>query len=82
MDSLIEGKGIGAVLIEKVKIIAINAGCKRLWLITTNDNFHALRFYPKRGFLIAAIHRNALENSRRIKPETPLIGKDGIPLSD
>jgi hypothetical protein len=41
-----------------------------------------LRFYQKRGFVIAAIHVNALEKARRLKPEIPLIGEDGIPLRD
>jgi DNA-3-methyladenine glycosylase I len=43
---------------------------------------NALRFYQKRGLALVAVHRNALEESRRIKPEIPLIGSDGIPLRD
>ncbi|HUT67148.1 MAG TPA: GNAT family N-acetyltransferase [Dehalococcoidales bacterium] len=82
MNSLVEGKGIGSTLIDAVKNVAQKARCKRLWLITTNDNTAALRFYQKRGFLLVAIHRNALEQSRRLKPEIPLIGNDGIPLRD
>jgi hypothetical protein len=42
----------------------------------------ALRFYQQRGFVLAAIHRNALEQSRKLKPEIPLVGNDGIPLRD
>jgi ribosomal protein S18 acetylase RimI-like enzyme len=63
-------------------VMAREVGCKRLWLITTNDNLHALRFYQRRGMHIAAVHVNALEESRRIKPEIPLMGMDGIPLRD
>jgi len=74
--------GVGTDLIEAVRDIAINSGCKRLWLITTNDNMNALRFYQKRGFVLVAVHRNALEVSRRLKPEISLIGNDGIPLRD
>ncbi len=73
---------IGTALIEAVMDIAQKAGCKRLWLITTNDNMNALRFYQKRGFELVAIHRNALDISRRLKPEISLIGNDGIPLRD
>ena len=68
--------------IEAVKEVACKAGCRRLWLITTNDNLNALRFYQKRGFALVAVHRNALEISRKFKPEIPLIGADGIPLRD
>jgi len=80
MNSLVEGKGIGSALIDAVKSVAATAGCKRLWLITTNDNTNALHFYQKRGFLLVAVHRNAIKKSRRLKPEIPLTGNDGIPI--
>jgi DNA-3-methyladenine glycosylase I len=74
--------GIGVALIEAVHETARQHGCKRLWLITTNDNLYALHFYQKRGFVLVALHRNALEIARKLKPEIPLIGNDGIPLRD
>ncbi len=82
LDSAMEGIGIGSALIEAVKNAARQAGCRRLWLITTNDNLPALRFYQKRGFVLAALHRNAIEDSRRLKPGIPLAGVDGIPIRD
>ena len=82
MDSLVEGVGIGSALLDAVRNTAASDQCKRLWLITTNDNVAALRFYQKRGFSLVAVHRNALEQSRRLKPEIPLVGVDGIPLRD
>jgi ribosomal protein S18 acetylase RimI-like enzyme len=82
LDSLIERVGIGSALLDQVKAAARSQSCKRLWLITTNDNVHAVRFYQKRGFALAAVYRNALEVSRRLKPEIPLVGIDGIPLRD
>ena len=82
IDSIRPSSGIGTALIETVRDIAIKSACKRLWLITTNDNMNALRFYQKRGFVLVVVHRNALELSRRLKPEIPQIGNDGIPLRD
>jgi GNAT superfamily N-acetyltransferase len=82
LNSTHPSSGIGTALIEAARDIAIKSGCKRLWLITTNDNMKALRFYQKRGFVLVAIHRNALEVSRRLKPGISLIGYDGIPLRD
>lgn len=82
INSIRTSLGVGTALIEAVKNIAVKSGCKRLWLITTNDNLNALRFYQKRGFVLVAVHRNALELSRRLKPEIPVIGDDGIPLRD
>ena len=82
LDSTRPFSGVGTALIEAVKDTATNSGCKRLWLITTNDNTNALRFYQKRGFVLVAVHRNALDLSRKLKPEIPLIGNDGIPIRD
>jgi GNAT superfamily N-acetyltransferase len=82
INSIRPSSGVGTALIEAVKDTAIKSGCKRLWLITTNDNLNALRFYQKRGFVLFALHRNALELSRTLKPGIPLIGRDGIPLRD
>ena len=82
LDSLIAGRGIGSALLAAVRDMAARSGCQRLWLITTNDNVAALRFYQKRGFSLVAIHRSALDTSRRLKPQIPLIGLDGIPLRD
>jgi glycine oxidase len=82
INSIHPFSGVGTALIEATKNIALQSGCKRLWLITTNDNMNALRFYQKRGFVLVTIHRNALAISRKLKPENPLIGNDGIPLRD
>jgi N-acetylglutamate synthase-like GNAT family acetyltransferase len=82
MNTIVEKIGIGSALVDTVKKIAVKAGCKRLWLITTNDNTLGLHFWQKRGFSIAAIYPNAIEQSRKIKPEIPLTGNDGIPIRD
>jgi GNAT superfamily N-acetyltransferase len=82
LDSLREGQGIGAALIDTVVREARAAGCQRLWLITTNDNLNALRFYQKRGFVLVAVHREAVTRARQMKPTIPLIGAFGIPIRD
>jgi ribosomal protein S18 acetylase RimI-like enzyme len=82
LDSQRAGQGIGTALIEAVKDAARHSGCRRLWLVTTNDNTHALRFYQKRGFILAALHRDAVAASRAIKPEIPVLGNNGIPIRD
>ncbi len=74
--------GFGSSLLEKVIGKAKAAGCRRLWLITTNDNLQALRFYQRRGFVLTALHINALARSRQFKPQIPLVGNYGIPLRD
>ena len=82
MQSMHGGIGAGSALIDTVKSIAATAGCRRLWLITTNDNLHALGFYQKRGFALVAVHPNALAQSRLLKPQISTVGIDGIPLRD
>jgi DNA-3-methyladenine glycosylase I len=82
IDSLREGQGIGTALIEAVVKEARAKGCQRIFLITTNDNLKALGFYQKRGFELVAVHRGAVNESRKAKPSIPLIGNDGIPLRD
>ncbi len=75
-----EGRGIGGGLIAAVADAARRAGCGTLWLVTTNDNAHAIRFYQKRGFTLKAVRINAMEEARKLKPDIPLYGMDGIPL--
>ena len=82
VNSLVEGHGIGSALVDAAKDAAAAAGCRRLWLITTNDNTAALRFWQKRGFKLVAVYPGAIEQSRKIKPEIPQIGNDGIPIRD
>ena len=74
--------GMGTSLLEAVNAVARQADCRRVWVVTTNDNLNALRFYQKRGFELVAFHRNALERSRQLKPVIPLVGYDGIPMRD
>ncbi len=82
LDSTKPGIGIGTMLLQASIQAARAAGCRRLWLITTNDNLHALRFYQKRGFRLVTVHRNAVDADRKLKPHIPLIGNDQIPMHD
>lgn len=82
LDSLKEGQGIGGRLIEEVTREAKIRKCKRLSLITTNDNLRALGFYQKRGFRLARLYIGAVDESRKLKPGIPLIGYNDIPLHD
>lgn len=82
LDSLREGKGIGTALINEVLQEAKEKKCRRVLLITTNDNLQALGFYQRRGFEFTAIRRGALIESRKVKPSIPWIGENNIPLRD
>jgi hypothetical protein len=80
LQSLRRGRGAGTALLDAARTSALEAGCRRLWLVTTNDNLHALRFYQRRGWSWIAMHRDAVVESRRLKPEISALGADGIPI--
>ena len=82
LNSRREGQGIGSALVTAVSEEAGRRGCGRLWLITSNDNVDAIRFYQRRGMRLVAVHRGAVDEARRIKPSIPLIGEHGIPIHD
>ena len=82
IDSLREGQGIGTKLIHAAVEEARKHQCKRVFLITTNDNLNALGFYQKRGFELVAVYRGAVNKSRKLKPSIPLVGMNNIPLRD
>ncbi len=65
-----------------VQAIANDAACIRLWLVTTNDNRGAIEFYRAIGMRFVAIHRGAVSEARRLKPEIPELNEDGIPIED
>lgn len=75
-------EGIGSALLAGVAAEAARRGATRLWLVTTNDNLRALRFYQRRGMRLVAVHRGAIDAARAIKPQVPLVGEDGIEIHD
>jgi ribosomal protein S18 acetylase RimI-like enzyme len=82
IDATVEGRGYGSVLLEAVTHIAREAGCSRLWLITTNDNVRALGFYGSHGFDVVAVREGAIEESRKLKASIPLVNEHGVPITD
>lgn len=80
LNSFEENRGIGTALMNGVLKVARKSNCKRVWLITTNDDINAIRFYQKKGFELKAAHINAIEISRKLKPSIPFIGMDNIPI--
>ncbi len=82
LNSLMPGVGVANALLLALAETCVKRRCKRIWLITTNDNLGALGFYQRRGFRLVAVHRNAIEVSRRLKPSIPAVGANGIPIRD
>ncbi|OGK43098.1 hypothetical protein A3A46_02990 [Candidatus Roizmanbacteria bacterium RIFCSPLOWO2_01_FULL_37_13] len=82
INAVIQGQGIGSELLKRAEREAKKSGCEKIWLITINDNSEAAAFYIKLGYRLVKVHLNALDISRKLKPEIPKIGNHGIPLLD
>jgi GNAT superfamily N-acetyltransferase len=75
--------GIGSAMVIMVARLAAAAGCRHYWVLTTNDNVDALRFYQRRGFRLTALRCGAVDQARlTLKPQIPVTGDYGIPIRD
>jgi GNAT superfamily N-acetyltransferase len=74
--------GVGRALVDAAREAAARAGCRRVWLVTTNDNLPAIGFYQHVGLTLAAVHRGAAARARTLKPEIPEVGIGGIRIED
>lgn len=73
-------QGVGTQLLDAVDAVT---KAQRLWLVTTNDNLDALRFYQRRGFRITDVRPGAVDEARRtLKPSIAEVGGFGIPIRD
>jgi len=76
------GAGIGAALLKAAEDNAKAKGCRRIYLTTTNDNSKAIRFYQRQGWRFAALHKGIVDRVRKLIPDLPLLGLDGIQVRD
>ena len=83
LHSRVGNAGAGSALLQAAAGLAAECGCRRLWLVTTNDNLHALGFYQRRGLRLCALHAGAVDRDRALKPEIPEVNPDNrVPLRD
>jgi N-acetylglutamate synthase-like GNAT family acetyltransferase len=80
--SLRKREGIGQVLLHAVEFVAAEEGCKRMWVVTTNNNKVAMEFYRSSGWKQIAVHEGAVAEARKLKPEIPLNDENGTPIED
>jgi GNAT superfamily N-acetyltransferase len=73
-----QGRGTGRALMNAVRDRALATGMECLWLVTTNDNIRAIGFYQQWGMDLVGYDRDAVDASRRLKPQIPLVGDNGI----
>jgi GNAT superfamily N-acetyltransferase len=82
LNSVLEGAGIGSSLILDAIQEARTRRCTRVWFTTTNDNIKGFRFYQRLGFRLVAVNVGVVDEARKVKPQIPEIGQDGIPVHD
>ena len=82
LDALGGPRGVGTALVEALVARAGERHCSRVWLVTTNDNLQALRFYQRRGFRLACLHAGAVDRARALKPGIPVVGSGGLEIHD
>ena len=73
-------RGVGRALMECCFAEARAAGCRRVWLVTTNNNITAIAFYQRLGMDLRALHRHALRVSRELKATIPERDADGVQI--
>lgn len=82
LNSTLEGEGIGSALmlmaIEKARELSM----VRVWLTTTNDNLRGMGFYQRLGYRMVAVNIGVVDQARKIKPQIPKVGQNGIPIHD
>lgn len=81
LDAIIEHRGVGQALLTAI-LDETPSTCERIWLTTTNDNVDALIFYQRAGFSLAAVHRDSMDEARRLKPTIPEVARNGVPIRD
>ncbi len=76
----VRGAGAGTALVEA---LVARIPDRPIWVVTTNDNTDALRFYQRLGFRLRALRPGAVDEARRtLKPSIPSIGAGGVPIRD
>lgn len=80
IQSLVEGRGVGGALMDRLWIHAVESGAPRLWLMTTNDNTRAIAFYRRWGMDLVRVVRDGVAASRCVKPSIPITGNGGVPV--
>jgi ribosomal protein S18 acetylase RimI-like enzyme len=71
-------RGVGRALMQRCIDDAAALGCRRVWLVTTNNNVGALAFYQRLGMDLCRLHRHGVTRARLLKPSIP--ERDGAGL--
>ncbi len=82
LNATVTGEGIGTALMLQAIEKARHAGCRRIFLTTTNDALRAIGFYQRLGLRIVAVNVGVVDEARKSKPSIPETGEGGIGIHD
>ena len=84
MHSEAPGLGAGTRLLETALRVASASHAPRVWLVTTNDNLDAIRWYLRRGMTVSTVHAGAVDRDRAaVKPDLPAVNPSNqLPIRD
>ncbi|HET8681923.1 MAG TPA: GNAT family N-acetyltransferase, partial [Micromonosporaceae bacterium] len=82
IEAATPGTGTGGALLTAAVDHARALGLRRVWLVTTNDNLDAVRFYQRHGLRIARVAPGAVDQARRLAPTIPTTGAYDLPMRD
>jgi ribosomal protein S18 acetylase RimI-like enzyme len=82
LHAALAGRELGSCLMAAARDRARDLRCRRLWLITTNDNQPAIMFYSRWGMHLVTVHRGTIAESRKLKPEISYFAVGGRPIED
>lgn len=82
LSTVQEGRGVGGMLLDAAVQAAREAGKRRIFLTTSNDNVRALAFYQRRGWSLVQLHRGAIDRYRAGGWKLPAVAENGIPIRD
>lgn len=71
-------KGVGTFLMDAALDAAREAGCRKVWLVTTSDNARAIAFYERMGFERTGVMEGWLARVREFKPDLDVPDHDGL----
>ena len=74
--------GTGSALIDEAEDEARRQNIGRVLISTENSNLQALGFYQKRGYVLHELHRDVVQNLRKLKPSIPEKDDQGIAIRD
>lgn len=82
LDSYVEGRGVGAALLDAVGDAARELGARAIRVMTTNDNAPAMVYYQKLGYQMVAFFPGAVDIYRTVATRLPTHGYLGLPVRD